>query len=116
MFLLFFIIAYGTANTCWQVAPVILTANEGSFKNPPPGQPRSQSPSDPDLQLGQKVTDLHDPVARANFRVVVIQAEEVERLDLSNPEDIRRWRWTLVGQSNTEGQSGGHWAECELWP
>lgn len=88
----------------------------GSFRNPPPGQPRSTKPSDPSLSLGKKVTDLHDPVARRNFRVVAIQAEEVERLDLSNQEDLRRWKWTLVHASNKDGVPGSQWVETELWP
>ncbi|KKK17043.1 hypothetical protein AOCH_004419, partial [Aspergillus ochraceoroseus] len=58
----------------------------GSFRNPPPGQLRSQAPEDPRLGLGQTVEDLLDPVARRNFRVVVIAPEEVERLDLTNYE------------------------------
>lgn len=90
---------------------LVLTMTTGTFRVPPPGQPRSKVPDDPALGLGQKVTDLHDPVARKNFRVVVIQPEEVERLDLSNQEDVRRWKWTLV-----DDQSGSHWVETELWP
>jgi pyridoxamine 5'-phosphate oxidase len=90
---------------------LVLTMTTGTFRAPPPGQPRSKVPDDPALGLGQKVTDLHDPVARKNFRVVVIQPEEVERLDLSNQEDVRRWKWTLV-----DDQSGSHWVETELWP
>lgn len=83
----------------------------GSFKAPPPGQPRSKVPDDQALSLGQQVTDLHDPVARGNFRVVIILPEEVERLDLSDLEDPKRWKWTLVND-----QSGSHWVETELWP
>lgn len=94
----------------------MLIVNTGSFRNPPPGQPRSQKPSDPSLGIGQTVTDLHDPVARRNFRVLVIQAEEVERLDLSNQEDVRRWRWTLVHANNKDGLPRSEWVETELWP
>lgn len=94
----------------------MLTVNAGSFKSPPPGQPRSQKPSDPALEKGQKVTDLHDPVARRNFRVVVIQPEEVELLDLSNQEDVRRWKWMLVHANNKEGKPGSQWVETEVWP
>jgi pyridoxamine 5'-phosphate oxidase len=68
-------------------------------------------PDDSELGLGQKVTNLHDPVARKNFRVVVILPEEVERLDLSNQEDPRRWKWTLVND-----ETGSHWVKTELWP
>lgn len=90
--------------------------NAGTFRSPPPGLPRSQKPSDPALSLGQKVTDLHDPVARCNFRVVVIQPEEVERLDLSNQEDVRRWKWTLVHANNEAGKPSSQWLETEVWP
>jgi pyridoxamine 5'-phosphate oxidase len=85
----------------------------GSFRNPPPGQPRVHGSSDPDLQLGQKVTDLHDPVARGNFRVVIIQPEEVERLDLTEQDNGKRWNWKLTGDSKG---SGALWSEIEMWP
>lgn len=86
--------------------------SSGSFKAPSPGQPRSQEPSDPSLGLGHKITDLHDPVARNHFRVVVIVPEEVECLDLSDQANIRRWKWVLVGTE--DGRR--HWVEAELWP
>ncbi|EDP51835.1 hypothetical protein KXW98_004116 [Aspergillus fumigatus] len=84
----------------------------GSFKNPPPGTPRSQVPTNSELKLGQKLNDLHDPVARGNFRVVVILANEVERLDLSDYEKPQRWNWTLVGGTSDDAR----WEETELWP
>jgi len=62
--------------------------------------------------MGQKVTDLHDPVARKNFRVVVIEPEEVELLDLTNLEDAKRWKWTLAREDRPEN----HWVQTELWP
>ncbi|RDW70900.1 uncharacterized protein DSM5745_08411 [Aspergillus mulundensis] len=68
----------------------------GTFKSPPPGTPRSEAPSDPRLKLNQKVEDLKDEVARANFRVLLIFPEEMERLDFSNPDDVRRTNWALV--------------------
>ncbi|KXG53962.1 FMN-binding split barrel-related protein [Penicillium griseofulvum] len=83
----------------------------GSFRNPAPGQPRSSAPSQPDLKLGQEVLDLHDPVARLNFRVVVICPEEVERLDLTDQENCKRWNWTLI-----DTKEGSQWNEVELWP
>jgi pyridoxamine 5'-phosphate oxidase len=79
----------------------------GSFKAPPPGQPKTELPADSPLKPGQKVHDLHDSVARRHFRVVVIKPEVVERLDLSDYENPRRWRWAL---------EGGRWVEVELWP
>lgn len=63
--------------------------------------------------MGQRLSDLHDPVARANFRVVVIQPREVEQLDISNQEDMRRWKWTL-DSSDKKDQSA--WVETEIWP
>ncbi|KJZ78039.1 hypothetical protein HIM_02676 [Hirsutella minnesotensis 3608] len=85
-------------------------AMRGSFRNPPPGTPLSRKPDESEgLGLGQKVTTLDDSVARANFRVVVIVPEEVDRLDLSNPERGRRWNYKLDGD-------GGEWKITELWP
>lgn len=88
----------------------------GSFRNPPPGQPRSQLPSNSDLRLGQKVTNLQDPVARENFRVVLILPEEVEQLDLSDLDDVRRRRWTLLMDDEDEDGPDGKWVEAEIWP
>lgn len=82
----------------------------GSFHNPPPGTPISQEPG-PGLGLGQKVDDLHDEVARRNFRVLVIIPDQVDQVDLSDPERGRRWRHDLV---NDAGQS--LWTTTELWP
>ena len=78
----------------------------GSFRNPPPGTPRSKSPG-PGLGLGQVVDDLHDSIARENFRVVIIVPEEVDKVDLSDPGDHRRWNYKL---------EGGEWKTEELWP
>ena len=89
---------------------------QGTFKNPPPGQPRSQVPKDPVFQLGQEVTDLHDSVARGNFRVVIIIPEEVERVDLSNIDNARRWKWTLTDDEVGTDSSQPRWVETELWP
>ncbi|KAL3459112.1 pyridoxamine 5'-phosphate oxidase-domain-containing protein [Aspergillus heterothallicus] len=86
-------------------------AMRGSFKNPAPGTPRSQEPSNPEWKLNQKSEDLRDSAARENFRVLVILPDEVEKLDLSNPEDVRRTNWTFV-----EDSDGGKWQETELWP
>ncbi|KAH8167053.1 hypothetical protein CIB48_g1203 [Xylaria polymorpha] len=69
----------------------------GTFRNPPPGRPVSLPVGGEGLALGQKVTDLDDPVARANFRVVVIVPDELEQADLSDPEHGRRWIHTYVG-------------------
>ncbi|TKA33769.1 26S proteasome regulatory subunit rpn-1 [Salinomyces thailandicus] len=81
----------------------------GSFKAPPPGQPVDQPFDDKNLQLGEKVSTLDDPVARANFRVVVIKPEEVEATDLSDPAKGRRQRYTYDGSS-------GKWQHVETWP
>ena len=92
----------------------------GSFKNPVPGSPVSIPPSDNSLALGQKVMDLNDETARRNFRVVVIKPDEVEQLDLSEPDRARRWKFTYVGSGG--GRAGqrvdnlGEWEKEELWP
>ncbi|KAJ5558287.1 FMN-binding split barrel-related protein [Penicillium sp. DV-2018c] len=75
------------------------------------GKPGSMVPSQPDLGLGQKVTDLYDPVARANFRVVVIKPQEVERLDLTDQENGKRWNWKLTGDNDD-----AEWNQTEVWP
>ncbi|KAH7160261.1 hypothetical protein B0J13DRAFT_540826 [Dactylonectria estremocensis] len=78
----------------------------GSFRNPPPGTPLTEEPA-PGLGLGHTVEDLHDEIARENFRVVVIVPEEVDQVDLSNPEIAQRWNHKLVEDS---------WVTTELWP
>ncbi|KAJ5121362.1 uncharacterized protein N7515_009323 [Penicillium bovifimosum] len=57
------------------------------------------------------VADLSDPVARANFRVVVIKPEKVERLDLTYQEDGKRWSWKLTGGSCDED---AEWNQTEV--
>ncbi|CAG8232919.1 unnamed protein product [Penicillium salamii] len=101
----------------WEKAVTKYFANHspvarGSFRNPPPGQPKHLNPSNSELKLGQKVTDLHDPVARANFRVVVIKPEEVERLDLTDQDNGKRWNWKIIGSNDTSTC----WNETEVWP
>lgn len=81
----------------------------GSFKAPPPGQRVDQPYDDKNLQLGQKVTDLEDPVARKNFRVVVIRPEEMESVDLSDPATARRHVYKYDAQTSS-------WSHEECWP
>ncbi|KAI9821642.1 MAG: hypothetical protein M1827_002223 [Pycnora praestabilis] len=93
----------------------------GTFRNPPPGTPVPSSGQPPsDHAPGQKVTDLHDPIARANFRVVVIKPSVVEQLDISDPVKARRYRYTYVGESGEhDGEKEkieGEWLREELWP
>ncbi|KAH6676609.1 pyridoxamine 5'-phosphate oxidase-domain-containing protein [Halenospora varia] len=92
----------------------------GSFKNPAPGTPVSLPPSDPSLGLGQKVTDLEDEVARRNFRLIIIKPNQVEQVDLTEPDKARRWLFTYVGPDGGAGQGGaadvGEWKSEELWP
>jgi hypothetical protein len=78
----------------------------GSFKNPPPGTPISKQPL-AGQGLGQTVMDLYDKEARENFRVIVVIPEEVDRLDLSNLEQGKRWNYKLVDDS---------WQTSEVWP
>jgi len=69
------------------------------------------------LALGQKVDDLDDEIARSHFRVVIIKPNEVEQLDLTDPEKARRWRFTYVGSGERNDSSAhGEWKTEELWP
>ncbi|KAI0022517.1 pyridoxamine 5'-phosphate oxidase-domain-containing protein [Xylariomycetidae sp. FL0641] len=102
-------------------------AMRGSFRNPPPGRPtttasRPLGDEGRRLALGQKVTDLHDDVARANFRVVVIVPHQVDRCDLSDPARGRRWLYTFRGGGGGGGSETpgalveGDWEKVEVWP
>ena len=93
-----------------------LTGRLGSWKNPPPGTPTKGQEPDKDHQLGQKVEDLHDPIARENFRVVVIKPEEVEQLDISDPATARRWKYKFVVEKGQGAEAKGEWKTEELWP
>ena len=62
--------------------------------------------------LGQKVEDLDDEIARRHFRVLVIIPEQVDQVDLSDPERGRRWRHDLV----EDGNKARVWTTTELWP
>lgn len=57
------------------------------------------------------MTDLYDPIARENFRVVIIKPNVVEQLDISDPAKGRRWKYTFV-----EKKGHGEWLTEELWP
>ena len=87
----------------------------GSWKNPPPGTPATAEP-DKEHQLGQKVTDLNDAIARSNFRVVVIKPSEVEQLDLTDPATARRHKYTFVEEERDGEGKQGSWKVEELWP
>jgi hypothetical protein len=54
------------------------------------------------------VSKLDDPVARENFRLVIIVPDSVEQTDLSDPAKARRFRYTL--------EEDGKWKQEELWP
>ena len=82
----------------------------GSWKNPPPGTPVTGEP-DKEHQLGQKVTDLEDPIARENFRVVIIKPDVVEQTDISDPATSRRYKHSFITEN---GKS--EWKTEELWP
>lgn len=82
----------------------------GSFRNPPPGKPKTEPYDDKNLKLGSTVDDLHDPVARKNFRLVVIVPDSVEQTDLSDPEKARRYRYTF------DPSADAGWKTEELWP
>ncbi|KAI1489487.1 hypothetical protein F5X96DRAFT_679755 [Biscogniauxia mediterranea] len=95
-------------------------AMRGSFRNPPPGRPVDAPVDDERLGLGQKVTGPleQDPIARQNFRVVVVLPTEVDRCDLSDPERARRWIYRRVGGGGEEGKGEGEgtWEVVEVWP
>jgi pyridoxamine 5'-phosphate oxidase len=85
----------------------------GSFRAPPPGKPTSEAHDDENLKLGAKIDDLHDPVARKNFRLVIIVPDSVEQTDLSDPAKGRRFLYTL--DESTQAANAG-WRTEELWP
>jgi len=59
--------------------------------------------------MGEKVDSLDEAVSRRNFRAVVIRPDEVEMLDLSNPDVSRRERYTY--DAKTED-----WRMETTWP
>ncbi|PPJ57140.1 hypothetical protein CBER1_10470 [Cercospora berteroae] len=81
----------------------------GSFQNPPPGQQVDKPYDEKKHQIGEKVEDLDHPVARENFRVVVIKPEEVESVDLSDPKKGRREVYKFNHQDGT-------WSHETCWP
>ncbi|KAL2114770.1 hypothetical protein VUR80DRAFT_80 [Thermomyces stellatus] len=83
----------------------------GSFRNPSPGRPIADGTGEEGLGLGQRVEDLHDEIARRNFRVVVLVPEEVDKVDLSDAEKGRRWQFRDIG-----GPEGSAWEGVEVWP
>lgn len=95
----------------------------GTFKNPPPGKPLSEGAENPEEKLGQKAGHLsEEELARKNFRVVIITPEVVERVDLSNPDNSKRWIYTLSKEHTTNGDHGDEgkpaqeWDVVETWP
>lgn len=86
--------------------------DQGSFKNPPPGQAVTEPYDNRNLELGTKVDDVNDAVARKHFRVVVIVPDSVEQTDLSDPEKGRRYRYTF----DESTRANGGWRTEELWP
>lgn len=86
----------------------------GSFKNPPPGAPKSRPVTDPYLKLGQQSSDLHDEIARQNFRILVIRPEAVEATDFTFSEVGNRMQWTLMTSTTNPGEM--RWELDELWP
>ncbi|KAK3391090.1 hypothetical protein B0H63DRAFT_131712 [Podospora didyma] len=92
----------------------------GSFRNPPPGTPLATTTPAEGEGLGQTVEDLHDEIARRNFRVVVIVPNEVDQVDLTDPKRARRWLYTYRGMSykatHPGGEVIGEWEKVEVWP
>lgn len=60
------------------------------------------------------MSDHDDPVARKNFRLVIIVPDEVEQTDLSDPAKARRYRYTFDASGETRANGG--WKTAELWP
>lgn len=89
-------------------SPKLISIPVGSFKNPPPGQPVDK-PYDQSLKLGEKIENLDDEIARKNFRVVVIAPDEVESVDLSDPNTARRQLYKF-------NAADGSWSHQECWP
>ncbi|RKF57883.1 putative zn 2cys6 transcription factor protein [Golovinomyces cichoracearum] len=85
----------------------------GTFKNPSPGAPISTPIRDRRLKLGQEVDDLHDEVARENFRVIIIKPYEVEKFYLGDLSDPKKLIYTYVGPES--GEADG-WKDEEVWP
>lgn len=82
-------------------------AMRGTFRNPPPGVAVVERGGE-GLEVGQRVEDLQDGLARRNFRVVVLVPEEVDKVDV---ETARRWRFRDVG-----GMGESVWETTEVWP
>ncbi|KAJ8611709.1 hypothetical protein MRB53_037820 [Persea americana] len=74
----------------------------GSFKQPPPGQPKSKPYNDKEEKMGEKVTGLDDKIARENFRVVIIRPQLVEMCDISDPSKARREVYTYNDKNELE--------------
>jgi pyridoxamine 5'-phosphate oxidase len=95
----------------------------GTFKNPPPGQPIAEGKDEKaGEELGQKAGHLSDEeLARKNFRVAVITPEQVEAVDLTNPDEATRQVWTLSKENDGPGgpepsETVGEWNLVETWP
>ncbi|EWC48674.1 hypothetical protein DRE_01896 [Drechslerella stenobrocha 248] len=92
----------------------------GSFRNPHPGAPKELG--DQGLKSSRPIGDneLDEEVARANFRVCVIEPTRVEYLNLEGPS---RTLWVPVGgevekieQLEVVGKVTDGWREVDLWP
>lgn len=103
------------------ISPTVLT-DPGTWKNPFPGAPVADVPPDDKHKLGQSITDLHDSVARKNFRVVIIKPVEVEQLDISDPAKARRWKYSYIRGNHNDNKADAadegdwEWQTEELWP
>lgn len=69
----------------------------------------NQPYDDKNLKLGEKLEDIDDAVARKNFRLVIIKPDEVESIDLSDPNSSRRQVYKFDAKSHS-------WTHTECWP
>jgi pyridoxamine 5'-phosphate oxidase len=95
----------------WKIVVALFTNGggyAGSFRSPPPGTSTENPPED-GYEVGMKIDDLDDPIARKNFRVIVIRPFEVEATDLNDPAKARRQLYTYHSNDRS-------WSHEELWP
>lgn len=87
--------------------------SRGQFKHPPPGVPRGQPGPGEGMGLTAGPNLAKEDVVKKHFRLIIITPLEVERIQLTDPMDDRRWLWRLVNEGSS---SWMRWEMTELWP